>query len=174
MSMQFIVMAAGASLASLALACTSTTKRRSLEDETQQLVKDSEHANDALMRGDVDRYQELVRLSEDFTLFSPFGGKPTHGNDQTRMDRMRTFFKNGSLTQEVVQTYASADMVVLAVIERGRVEVGGLPSQDWGLRVTLVYRRQDNGWRLVHRHADPLAAGISLGHAAVLGRGTQL
>ena len=83
---------------------------------------------------------------------------------------MVTFFKNGTLTQEVVQTYASADMVVLAVIERSNVEVGGLPAQEWALRVTLVYRREGAQWRLAHRHADPLAPGISLEQAAALAR----
>jgi aspartate racemase len=38
--------------------------------------------------------------------------------------------------------------VVLAVIEHGHGEVGGLPPQDWPLRVTLVYRREGSDWRL--------------------------
>ena len=87
-----------------------------------------------------------------------------------RWEATGRFFRNGTLEQEVVQTYASADMVVLAVIERARVEVGGLPAQDWALRVTLVYRRDGAEWRLAHRHADPLVAGISLEQAAVLAR----
>jgi ketosteroid isomerase-like protein len=61
-------------------------------------------------------------------------------------------------------------MAVLAVIERAHVEVGGLPAQQWALRVTLVYRRDEGQWRLVHRHADPLAPGISLEQAAALAR----
>jgi ketosteroid isomerase-like protein len=61
-------------------------------------------------------------------------------------------------------------MVVLATIERIRVEVGGLPAQDWRLRVTLVYRREGVEWRLAHRHADPLVAGVSLEEAAALGQ----
>jgi hypothetical protein len=60
--------------------------------------------------------------------------------------------------------------VVLALIERARVEVGRLPSQDWALRVTLVYRRDGTEWRLVHRHADPLVGGISVPQAAALAR----
>ena len=59
-----------------------------------------------------------------------------------RWEAMGRFFRNGTLEQEVVQSYGSADMVVLAVIERSHVEVGGLPAQDWPLRVTLVYRRE--------------------------------
>ena len=87
-----------------------------------------------------------------------------------RWEATGRFFRNGTLEQEVVQSYASADMIVLAVIERARVEVGGLPAQDWALRVTLVYRREGAEWRLAHRHADPLVAGISLEQAAALAR----
>ena len=55
---------------------------------------------------------------------------------------MKTFFKNGTLNQEVVATYReSGDLVVLVTIERVRGEIGGLPEQDWTLRVTQVFRR---------------------------------
>jgi ketosteroid isomerase-like protein len=86
-------------------------------------------------------------------------------------EAMGRFFKNGTFEMELVQSYGSADMVVLAVIERAHVEVGGLPAQDWSLRVTLVYRREGSEWRLAHRHADPLVGGISLEQAAALARG---
>jgi ketosteroid isomerase-like protein len=59
-------------------------------------------------------------------------------------------------------------------IERVRAEVEGLPEQDWSLRVTQVFRRDGTEWRLVHRHADPLANGISLEQAAALARGDQM
>lgn len=87
--------------------------------------------------------------------------------------RMGRFFKNGSLRQELVQAYGSPDMVVLALIEHAHVEVGGLPAQDWSLRVTLVYRREGDVWQLAHRHADPLVADISLERSAALARGER-
>ena len=137
------------------------------------LIQRSAAANAALMRGDVDGYRALVPLTSDFTLMSPFGGKPTHGADITgeRWEAMGRLFRNGTLEQEVVQSYATADMVVLATIERAHVEVGGLPAQDWALRVTLVYRREGTKWLLAHRHADPLVAGVSLEQSAALARG---
>ena len=138
-----------------------------------QLVQRSAQGNAALMQGDIVRYNALVPLAEDFVLMSPFGGTPSRASDYTpeRMEAMGRFFRNGAFQQKVVETYTSGDMVVLAVIERSNVEVGGLPAQDWALRVTLVYRRDELDWRLVHRHADPLANGITLEHAAALARG---
>jgi ketosteroid isomerase-like protein len=138
-----------------------------------ELIRRSAESNAALMRGDIGRHRALVELTDDFTLMSPFGGSPTHSSDMTeeRWGAMGRFFRNGVFEQEVVQAYGSADMVVLALIERQTVEVGGLPAQDWPLRVTLVYRREGADWRLAHRHADPLARGITLDHAAALARG---
>jgi ketosteroid isomerase-like protein len=142
-----------------------------MNDDVHKFVELSKESNAALLRGDIERYVTLVKQADDFTLMSPFGGKPTHGaitND--RMQAIGKFFKNGTLQQELVHAYSSPDMVVLAIIERAHVEVGELPAQDWSLRVTLVYRREGSEWRLAHRHADPLAGAISLSESAALAR----
>ncbi len=148
--------------------------RDAIDREVAGLVRRSAQSNAALMRGDVAGYRALITLTDDFTLMAPFGGVPTRGAQLTdeRWEAMGRFFRNGTLEQEVVQSYGTADMVVLAVVEHARVEVGGLPAQDWWLRVTLVYRRDGDGgtWRLAHRHADPLANGITLEQAAALAR----
>jgi ketosteroid isomerase-like protein len=49
--------------------------------------------------------------------------------------------------------------------------VGGYPTQDWSLRVTLVFRREGGAWRLVHRHADALVHPITREQLATLARG---
>jgi ketosteroid isomerase-like protein len=59
----------------------------------------------------------------------------------------------------------------LAVIERQRARINGLPEQDWSLRVTLVYRQRGEGWEMVHRHADPLVRTLTLEQAAAIARG---
>jgi hypothetical protein len=66
---------------------------------------------------------------------------------------------------------SGADTVVLVMIERQHGQVGGLPDQDWPLRVTQVYRRDGSDWQLVHRHDDPLVHAIELEEAAALARG---
>ena len=133
-------------------------------------------ANAALLRGDVAEWASKVPLSKDFVLFSPFGGTPSRYADYTpaRIERMGRFFKNGrDHRQEIVQTFATRDMIVLATIERDHVEVGGLPGQDWALRVTSVFKRDGSRWVLAHRHADPLVEDVSLPQAAQIARGER-
>jgi ketosteroid isomerase-like protein len=141
--------------------------------EVADLIQRTAEANSALMRGDMSRYLTLITHAEDYTLMAPFGGAPTRGFDVSseRLAALARFFKSGKSELELVQAYASGDMVVLVTIERQRGEVGGLPEQDWSLRVTLVYRREGPEWRLVHRHADPLVNGISVEQAAAIARG---
>lgn len=171
-SLRSLVAAASAAVASSTLACS--TPKPKPNDAVQKLVERSRESNAALLKGDSTRYGEFVQLSDDFTLMSPFGGKPSHGSPtKERMAEIGRFFANGSLEQELVEAYASPDMIVLATIERANVEVGGLPAQDWALRVTLVYRRDGGEWRLVHRHADPLAHAISIRESAALARGAS-
>ncbi|HEY1329730.1 MAG TPA: DUF4440 domain-containing protein [Casimicrobiaceae bacterium] len=146
---------------------------RTLAEDAADLARRTEEANAALVRGDVDHYLALTEHARDYTLMAPFGGPPTHGFDPSSRAAIARFFKSGTLRQEVIATYTSSDLVVLVAVERVRAEVGGLPEQDWSLRVTQVFRREEGRWTLVHRHADPLAHGISLEQAAALARGEK-
>lgn len=145
---------------------------KTLYDGTVTAPASVADAHKALVRGDIDQYISLTQHADDYTLMAQFGGKSTHGFDGSSESRARKarFFKSGTLEQELVATYASGDLAVLVTVERVRAEIANLPEQDWSLRVTQVFRREDSKWRLVHRHADPLTNGISLEQAAELAR----
>ena len=145
------------------------------DKDIANLARRTAEANVALVRGDIDGYLTLIKHAKDYTLMAPFGGAPTRGFDTSSEHRaaMARFFKSGTLDQEVVASYASGDLIVLVTIEQVSAEVGGLPEQDWSLRVTQVFRREEAEWQLVHRHADPLVNGISLDRAAELARGEE-
>jgi hypothetical protein len=132
-------------------------------------------ANAALMRGDMTGNradQARRRLYADGTVRRrPARTVFVNQYGNNLLNGFRRFFEAGKSESEVVQTYASGDMAVLVVIERQRAVVGGLPEQDWSLRVTLVFRREGGEWQLVHRHADPLVHSISLEQAAAIARG---
>jgi ketosteroid isomerase-like protein len=150
---------------------THTRNHIASDPEINTLVERATQAHAALMRGDVERHRALVPLGDDFTLMAPFGGQPSHGGVRSNAEwaAIGRFFVNGrDSTLELVQAWRTADMVVLAVIERTHVEVGATALQHWALRVTLVFRRDNGQWLLVHRHADPLAGGISVARAAEL------
>ncbi len=147
------------------------TPPESPNDAVAQLVRRAEQANSAFIRGDMNAWFELVRpIADDFTLMQPFGGAPSRGFDggSAHLEQLARYFRNGEATLELVETYASSDMVVLVMIERQHGEVGGLSDQDWSLRVTQVYRRGGDDWQLVHRHADPLVRNIGLERTAAL------
>ena len=138
-----------------------------------ELIALAAEKNAAFMRGEMERWATLVRIAPDFTLMQPFGGPASHGFDKgaQHLAEMSRYFRNGKTKLEVAQTYSSRDLVVLVMIERQTGEVGGLPEQDWSLRVTEVYRRAGAEWELVHRHADALVHRITLGQLSALARG---
>jgi ketosteroid isomerase-like protein len=155
------------------IACGRGDKSVAAENEgIPNLVLRTEEANKALVRGDIDRYIALTQHAEDYTLMAPFGGDTDARLRRVRREPCKNgeLFKSGTLDQEVVATYNSGDLAVLVTIERVQAEIADLPEQNWSLRVTQVFRREDTGWRLVHRHADPLVNGISLEEAAALTR----
>ena len=143
------------------------------DEELAELIQRTTEAAKAYIRGDMRTYFTLMRHGDDYALMSPFGGEVQRGFDTSpeRLEALERYFQNGEAELEVVQTYTSGDLVVLVVIERQHGEVGGLPDQDWSLRVTWVFRRDGSEWRQVHRHADPLVHGISLEQLAPLARG---
>jgi ketosteroid isomerase-like protein len=161
-----------AALAAAAVAPLSIGSASAVEPVAQLAARAAEK-NAAFMRGDIQRWSELVRIAADFTLMQPFGGPPSRGFDMSpaRLAELARYFRNGKTAQELVQALAGEDMVVLVMIERQTAEVGGLPEQDWSLRVTEVYRKAGSEWQLVHRHADPLMRRIALEQAAAIARG---
>ena len=143
------------------------------DEEVAELIRRIAEAASALIRGDIRRYVMLIKHADDYTLMAPAGGEPRRGFDASdeALEAMARYFQGGEAELQVVESYASGDMVVLVAIERQHGEVGGLPDQDWSLRVTLVFRRDGSEWQLVHRHADPLVHGISPELLAAIARG---
>jgi ketosteroid isomerase-like protein len=143
------------------------------EADIADLVAQVEEAADAVMAGDIDRYLAFIHHAEDYTLLNPAGGPARRGFDDSPESRraMAEMFQSGSAKLELIETYASGNLVVLVAIERQQGVVGGLPARDWSLRVTLVFRRTESGWELAHRHADPLVHPISLEQLATLSPG---
>jgi ketosteroid isomerase-like protein len=143
------------------------------DEELAALVNRITEAADALIRGDIEGYAARIPHADDYTLMSPYGGDTVRGFDDSEeaLAALAGFFRGGEATVEVVETYASGDLAVLALIERQHGTVGDLADQDWSLRVTWVFRRTAEDWEVVHRHADALVHAIDHERLGALARG---
>ena len=145
------------------------------DDPITELVGLTEEAAAAWMRGDMDRYLALTHHARGFTLMDPGGGSARRFDDRAEsFQGWKSPFAGGEARLEHVETHVWGDTAVLVMIERQHGEVGGLPDQDWSLRVTHVYRREGSDWLLVHRHADPLVHTIDMDQLGGLARGDNL
>lgn len=108
------------------------------DEELAALVRRVTEAADALIRGDVESHAARIKHADDYTLMPPHGGDPVRGFDDSdeALEALAKFFRGGKASVEVVETYTSGDLAVLAVIERQHGTIGDLPEQDWSLRVS--------------------------------------
>jgi len=143
------------------------------EQDLKHLLDLVSDAATAFINGDMHRYAELIKHTSDYTLLAPYGGEPVRGFDDSEESLAATarWFQGGRATVQLVESYFSGDLAVLVLLEHNHGVVGGSPAQDWPLRVTLVFRREEGEWRLAHRHADPLLHRVDSEVGAALARG---
>jgi ketosteroid isomerase-like protein len=123
-----------------------------------EVMAQSRAALDRIANGIPDGYKALYSTGEDITLGNPFGG---FGRGSAavheQLERAASHYRDGETTSfETVSQFVGADVAYTVEIERFKAKVGGQrETSDLALRVTCVYRREEDGWKLVHRHADP-------------------
>jgi ketosteroid isomerase-like protein len=126
-----------------------------------QVIEQYHQALDAFVQGDAEPDKRLFSRRDDVTLANPLG-PPVHGWDQVEatMERAAAQLREGEPTAfERISAYATAELAYMVEIERTRVKVGGADElAPVALRATTIFRREAGGWRIVHRHADPITA----------------
>jgi ketosteroid isomerase-like protein len=58
---------------------------------------------------------------------------------------------------EILAAGVSGDLAYTVGLEHTSVSLDGVPVGPYTLRVTQVYRREDGGWKVVHRHGDQIS-----------------
>jgi ketosteroid isomerase-like protein len=115
----------------------------------------------AFIRGDPDVQKPLWSRREDVTLANPFG-PPARGFDGVCgvIARAAAQIEDGEgYTFETISWVETADLAYEVGLERNRARLGGAAEKvPISLRVTTVFRREDDGWKIVHRHADPITS----------------
>jgi len=127
----------------------------------KKALEEADQALDRIVKGDPEGYKELYARGRDITLGNPFGGFG-HGWDEVveQLERAASYFRDGAAAPtEIITQVVEGNMAYVVAIERTNTKVGGeSKTSDIALRVTTIYRQEDDRWRLVHRHADTRVA----------------
>ncbi len=114
---------------------------------------------EAFIRGDPEPMKGLWSRRDDTTLANPLG-PPAMGYEHVcaAMDIAAALVRDGEdVTLETISFVETPDLAYELDIQRGRMRLGDADEMaSVTLRVTSIFRREDDGWKIVHRHADPL------------------
>ena len=128
-------------------------------NDIDEVIEQYHLALDAFMRGDHEPTRRLYSERDDVTLGNPFGPF-VRGSAQVAetMARAAEHYRDGDASAfDTVSKHVAGDLAYLVEVERLRSKVGG--REDLAaveLRVTTIFRREADGWRIVHRHADSI------------------
>jgi len=118
-------------------------------------------ALDAFFRGDSSPVKPLYSRGDDATLANPFGpARRGWGEVEQTMDRAAANYRDGrALGFDEVSRLVTPELAYLVEVEHYEAKVGGSAETTAGsLRCTTIFRREADGWKIVHRHADPITA----------------
>jgi ketosteroid isomerase-like protein len=129
-------------------------------DDLDVVIEESHRALDAFTRGDPAPLQALFSQRSDVTLANPFG-PAQRGWPQVRdtMARAAENYSDGrALGFDQLAKHVTADIAYIHELERFEARVGGSDEIiPVSLRCTSVFRREEDGWKIIHRHADPIS-----------------
>jgi ketosteroid isomerase-like protein len=118
-------------------------------------------AGHAITNGDPEAYKVLYSHSDNVTVANPFG-PPVRGWSEVSatLDRAAHVYEDGEVVGfENISTVITPELAYIVEIERYRARVGGSEEiSPISLRVTTLFRREGDAWKVMHRHADPITS----------------
>lgn len=131
--------------------------------QLEEAIAESHRALEAILNGDPSRYLALFADRDDITLGNPFG---PFGQGRAAVAAMlanaANKYQRGTARVERVALYGDANFVCLVEIEHDRAQLSGRDDySEFSVRVTSIYERIGEQWKLVHRHADPITTARS-------------
>jgi hypothetical protein len=119
-------------------------------------LKKVDEAQVEFVQGRPAAFKALWSQRPDVTIFGGFGsGDEGWEKVGARLTWGSSQFSKGSRSHEVLNTSVIGEFGYVVQIERIRFTVPGQSKESLlELRSTMIMRRESEGWRLVHRHAD--------------------
>jgi len=135
----------------------------SVQDQSfQAFLHTWEQAQTRFINGDPALWKQHTSHRDDVTILGGFGGEGEKGWKAVgaRYDWASSQYRPGNATMKADyhNIVVRGDLAFTVGVERQQdVRIGG---QNEGvrraLRVTQVFRKESDGWKLVHRHADQM------------------
>lgn len=133
-------------------------------DRPAAVIERSHRAWGDFVKGDSEPAKALFSRQADVSLGNPFGPF-VRGWEQAAetMERAASLYRDGeSESFEAIASYVTSDLACFVEVERYRTKVGGSSeTTPVALRVTSILRRENDEWKIVHRHADPITTARS-------------
>lgn len=125
----------------------------------EQFMKQREQAAGAYVSGDAALLGQIVTQASPATFFDPGGGwTQGAGEVSARYERDAASFAPGSENRfEILHMAASGDIAYWVGFQRASARMRGSDEPvAFNIRVTELFRREGDSWKLIHRHADML------------------
>ena len=135
---------------------SDTTFGQLSDSEWMSFMAKLEAAEHEFAQGRPAAFKALWSHSDDASICGAFGGVES-GWDKvaSRLDWASSQFSDGTRSREEIRSAVGADFAYIVQTEQIRFRVPGRTEESiLDLRVTMVFRREADGWRIVHRQAD--------------------
>ena len=123
-----------------------------LEDATREFYA----ALNAMLGGQATPMLDLWSHADDVTYMSPFGELLVGWEAvRTSWEAQAGQHLGGRVEPEELRHFSSPALGCVVGFERGSVELGGTPTPV-DIRATSLYRVEDDRWKMIGHHTDPL------------------
>lgn len=143
--------------AATALVSVAQDKPDRSSAEFQAFLTRLDAAQLELQNGKAEAFKNIWSRADDVTLSGGFGGNVEKGwvNVSKRLDWVGANFAKGSNTIDRLVTNHDKTLGYVVQLEHLSFvapETGNNATRDY--RVTMIFRREKDGWKLIHRQAD--------------------
>jgi ketosteroid isomerase-like protein len=132
-----------------------------IASDFEQVVEQHHAALGEIIGGSAEGFKALFSREDDVTLANPFG-PPARGRARVEetLDGAAGNYEWGELRSfEMVARCVTPDLAYTVELERFSARLAGRDeASPVTLRCTTVFRPEGGTWRIVHRHADPIAS----------------
>ena len=130
--------------------------KQSANSEWKAFINRLETAEEEFVQGRPAAFLALWSHLDNVTLCGGFGGVECGWQNATnRLTWVSAKYAEGTRTRDEISSFVGTDFGYLVQTEVIRSRVASQSERSvQELRATMIFRREIDGWRIVHRHAD--------------------